>query len=115
MNKQILFANKSDNTHIKLRFFLQKYGCKVIDVQNATESIFYLKYQKIDIVIIDQSIINKNHNFLSTVIREGQNVNFILIKDKDIEMKTTPKYQAKVTQLKKGFDPELLIKAIELC
>ena len=115
MNKRILFADKNDNAHIKLRFFLQKHGCKVIDVQNATESLFYLKYQKIDIVIIDQSVINKNHNFLSTVIREGQNANFILIKDNDIEMKITPKYQAKVTQFKKGFDPELLVKAIELC
>ena len=65
-------------------------------------------------VIIDQSIIDRNSNFLSTVINKARTPNFILINERNVKVEHNTKYKPEVKKLKKSFSPELLVRTIEL-
>ncbi len=109
--KTVLFVDKNESTNLDLRHFLRKCGYTILKAQNVSASLFFLNNKSIDAVIIDKSIINRNHNYLSTISNTAKSINCILINEEEI--KTNYNNNLKIKCLEKGFSLKSLVKTIE--
>ena len=112
-HKTILFVDKSESRHLSLRHFLFKCGYTVLKARNATESIFFLTDKNINAVIVDQSVINRNNNFISTLLVNTEKMKILLINEDNNKTGTKHKLNNEIIHLEKSFSPETLVKILE--
>ena len=112
-DKTILFVDKSEDKHLNLRYFLRKYGYKVLKSHNATESIYFLKNKKVNAIIIDSSVINGNNKFINSILNINENLIVFVLLDNNITIKYEEKYKPKIFEINKNLSPETIIEKIE--
>ena len=59
-DKTVLCVDKSDDRHLKFRHILRETGFRVLSAHNTDETILYLKKKKVDIVVLDASVLYRN-------------------------------------------------------
>ncbi len=112
-HKTILFVDRSESQHLSLRHFLFKCGYTVLKAQNATESIFFMKEKDIDAVIIDQSVIKRNNNFVSTLLENTKKIKVFLINGNDNTTEIKNNLNNELIYLENDFSFETIVKILE--
>jgi len=116
MEKTVLIAEDFATSRNVIKFTLEKKGFKVLEAEDGREAMKYFTGQKIDLVITDYNMPNKNGAELAEYIRTLPQYRFVPILVLSTETNTQKKERASQAQItgwiKKPFDVETLMKFV---